>query len=34
MKFKDILNEDGEYFEFVSTEPMEYFIEEYRDDLT
>jgi hypothetical protein len=26
-------NKDGEYFEFISTEPMEYFIEEYRDDL-
>jgi len=24
---------DGEYFEFISIEPMEYFIEEYRDDL-
>ena len=26
-------NKDGEYFEFVSVEPMEYFIEEYKDDL-
>jgi hypothetical protein len=26
-------NKDGEYFEFISIEPMEYLIEEYRDDL-
>ena len=26
-------NKDGEYFEFISIEPMDYFIEEYRDDL-
>jgi hypothetical protein len=26
-------NKDKEYFEFISVEPMEYFIEEYRDDL-
>jgi hypothetical protein len=26
-------NKDKEYFEFISTEPMEYLIEEYKDDL-
>jgi hypothetical protein len=26
-------NKDGEYFEFISIEPMDYYIEEYRDDL-
>ena len=26
-------NKDKEYFEFISAEPMEYFIEEFKDDL-
>jgi hypothetical protein len=26
-------NKDKEYFELISTEPMDYFIEEYKDDL-
>jgi len=26
-------NKDGEYFELISVEPMDYFIEEYKDDL-
>jgi hypothetical protein len=27
------VNSDGETFELISTEPMDYYIEEYRDDL-
>ena len=26
-------NKDGEYFEFISNDPMDYFYEEYRDNL-
>lgn len=26
-------NKDGEYFEFISVEPMEYLLEEYKDDI-
>jgi hypothetical protein len=26
-------NKDGEYFELISLEPMDYFVEEYKDDL-
>ena len=26
-------NVDGKYFELISQEPMDYFIEEYKDDL-
>lgn len=26
-------NIEGEYFELISTEPMDYYVEEYRDDL-
>jgi hypothetical protein len=26
-------NKDKEYFELISVEPMDYFVEEYRDDL-
>jgi len=27
------INQYGEYFELVSNEPMDYYIEEYREDL-
>lgn len=26
-------NKDDEYFELISFEPMDYFVEEYKDDL-
>lgn len=26
-------NKDGEYFELISVDPMDYFIEEFKDDL-